>query len=311
MNAMKSESLPVADLSRRKNLLLFVACLAISVPLGLTWIPPWLHLALDDGRYSYLLLIPLLSLGTLYQERTRISISDGISVDGAIWVLVGFLSWALSFWFETTAGQVDRLALPTAGAVTFWVGVFRLLCGRKSWKAARFSVLFLYLMIPIPSGMLDGIVGGLQAGSAAVTNILLALSRMPFVREGLIFHFTDLSVKVAPECSGIRSSITLLLWVALQAHLSLRSIWRKLLLLLSVIPVVLFKNGLRIAMLSYLAVNIDPAFMTGWLHHKGGFVFFGVALAIEVLICRVLERSERSRPSKTNEHFTEQYLLPR
>jgi exosortase len=265
-------------------------CIAAALLSSHTWIE-WWHLALTNNRYSYLLLIPLLSAGMIYRDRRQIFRER--AADGTLLIRAGIASLAIACWFLADSGLLESFTLAVFAGVTFWVGTFRLFYGRQAWKAARFPILFLYSLVPIPGFVLERVIGSLQGGSAAVANGLLSLSSIPYFREGLAFHFQDLTVLVTEDCSGIRSSITLLLWVALQAHFSLRSGWRKLLFLSSVFPVVLFKNGLRIATLSILAVKVDSGFMTGWLHHDGGFVFFGLALSIEIALCRLLERSER------------------
>ena len=268
-----------------------VICIATALLSRHTWIE-WWRLALRNDRYSYLLLIPLLSAGMIYRSRRQIFRQR--AADGTLLIPAGIASLAVACWFLADSRLLDSFTLAVFAGVTFWLGTFRLYYGRQAWEAARFPLLFLYSLVPIPGFVLDRVIGGLQAGSAAVANGLLSLSSIPYFQDGLALHFQDLTVVVTEDCSGIRSSITLLLWVALQAHFSLRSGWRKLLFLSSVLPVVLFKNGLRIATLSFLAVKVDPGFMTGWLHHDGGFVFFGLALSIEIAFCRLLERSERT-----------------
>jgi hypothetical protein len=71
-------------------------------------------------------------------------------------------------------------------------------------------------------------------------------------------------------------------------------------------PVALIKNGIRIVTLTLLSIYVDPSFLTGSLHHKGGFVFFLLALAILAPVLLLLEKSERlptplvpAAPSKT------------
>jgi exosortase len=268
--------------------------------LGGTW-TKWLHLALSNERYTYLLLVPLLFAGMIYHSGHQIVASNEDGAKGKLLIAAGVVCWTVANWCLTNSGLIDSFTLAVFGGVTFWVGSFRLCYGRQAWKSARFPILFLYSLVPIPGFLLDRVIGVLQRGSAAVANELLSLSSVQYFREGLSFYFKDLTVVVAEDCSGIRSSITLLLWVTLQAHFSLRSGWRKLLFLSSVFPVVLFKNGLRIATLSFLAVKVDPGFMTGWLHHDGGFVFFGLALLIEIAFCRLLEKSERIESADTRD----------
>jgi exosortase/archaeosortase family protein len=64
-----------------------------------------------------------------------------------------------------------------------------------------------------------------------------------------------------------------------------------------VVPIVIFKNGLRIATLSILAINVNPAFLHGRLHSQGGFVFFIIALLPMALVLRLLQKSENLGPA--------------
>ena len=41
-----------------------------------------------------------------------------------------------------------------------------------------------------------------------------------------------------------------------------------------------------------LSIYVDPGFITGSLHRNGGFVFFGLALAMEGALCWFLQRTE-------------------
>lgn len=58
------------------------------------------------------------------------------------------------------------------------------------------------------------------------------------------------------------------------------------------VPVLVIKNGVRIATLTVLAVRIDPSFLTGRLHHQGGFVFFGLAMLILLPLLWWLQKME-------------------
>jgi len=70
-----------------------------------------------------------------------------------------------------------------------------------------------------------------------------------------------------------------------------------MLLLIVVVPLAILKNGLRIATLSTLAIYVDPGFLTGNLHHRGGILFFMIALFPLALLLILLERGERPRPA--------------
>jgi exosortase len=104
------------------------------------------------------------------------------------------------------------------------------------------------------------------------------------------------TIEVAQECSGIRSSLVLLGVSLVASHWFLRSAWTKAILILVTVPLAIAKNGMRIVTLSLLSVYVDPGFLTGRLHHQGGIVFFSVALVLLVSMLLVLKRSEGEGP---------------
>jgi exosortase/archaeosortase family protein len=63
------------------------------------------------------------------------------------------------------------------------------------------------------------------------------------------------------------------------------------------LPLSVLKNGIRIATLTLLSIHVDPSFLTGNLHHQGGFVFFLLALLILLPVFLWLERSDKPRKS--------------
>ena len=83
------------------------------------------------------------------------------------------------------------------------------------------------------------------------------------------------------------------------AQLLLRSPWRKALIILVAIPLSVAKNGLRIFTIAMLATRVDPSFLTGRLHRKGGIVFFLIALAVTFLLLWILRRGEKAGEGNT------------
>jgi exosortase/archaeosortase family protein len=65
---------------------------------------------------------------------------------------------------------------------------------------------------------------------------------------------------------------------------------------LVILPIVVIKNAIRIVALSLLAMHVDPSFLTGQLHHEGGFVFFVLALGLLAPLFVMLKRSESTVP---------------
>ena len=132
------------------------------------------------------------------------------------------------------------------------------------------------------------------SGSAEVSYAVFELLGGPVYRTGFIFALPGLTIEVAKECSGIRSSLALLITSLLAGHLFLRSAWTKAVLTLATLPLLIVKNGIRIVTLSLLSIYVDPSFLTGSLHRDGGIVFFFLALVLLTPVLWLLQTSERT-----------------
>jgi exosortase len=172
------------------------------------------------------------------------------------------------------------------------VGAFLLVFGREASRAALFPLAFLIFAIPIPQTVLDWSVQVLKDGSTESVEAMFSVVGLPFHRDGYVFSLPSFTIEIADECSGIRSSIALLLTTVLAGHTFLGRPWGKLLLIALVLPVAILKNGIRIVGLSLLAMYVDPGFLTGQLHHEGGVVFFALSLLLLAPVVMVLRRSE-------------------
>jgi exosortase len=181
--------------------------------------------------------------------------------------------------------------------VVLWVSAFVFCYGTESFSKARFPLFFLLLMVPFPEFVIDQAIVALQAGSSDVAYGLLRVLNVPVLKEGFILRLPIVSLQVAKECSGIRSSIALLMTMLVVAEFALRSACRRVLLVLAIIPILVIKNGVRIVTIYLLTAYVNPAFLHGWLHTSGGVVFYllGVVALIPItVLLRLWERKDIS-----------------
>lgn len=250
----------------------------------------------SQQHYSHIVLIPFVSLYLLYIDRmnifSRVHYSTGT---GITLVVAGILIYLVTFSWGQQLNQNDYLCLMTASFLVSLLGGFISCYGISVARAASFPLLFLLFMIPIPSPLLDRIVYALQWGSAWTSAWFFQLTSVPFLREGLIFALPGLTIEVAKECSGIRSSMALVICGLLAGHFFLRSGWQKGFLMLVIVPLTVLKNGVRIVTLSLLYIYVDEGFMTGNLHQRGGILFFLIALALLMPLLWILRRMEEMK----------------
>lgn len=253
--------------------------------------------------YSHIILIPLVSIYLVFQKRklvfSELENTDGRGalrkerIVGISLVLAGALLYFAGRGVGADLNQNDFTAIITLAAVVFLNGGFILSYGLHAYKAALFPLLFLIFVIPIPSALMDNFIYVLQVGSTEFTNLLFMATGVPFLREGFVFHLPGMSVEVAKQCSGIRSSLALLITAILAGHMFLRTGWKKVILTLLIIPITMFKNGIRILILTLLGTYVDPRWLTGSsLHRDGGIFFFILALFLMAPILYWLRKGE-------------------
>jgi exosortase len=252
--------------------------------------------SLHEESSSHILLIPLISVYLLWAERKRISKSLRTGAVGrASLILAGVFVFLLFIVERFFAEQASYLPVTIFLLVVAWIGAFTLFYGTSAVRAAGFPLAFLLLMIPFPEHVLARTIYFLQSGSTDIAYFLFRAVGVPVFRQGFFLTVPGVTIEVATECSGIRSSVALFITCLLAAHLFLRTPWKQLLFVLLAFPLALIKNGIRIVTLTLLSIYVDPSFLTGSLHHKGGFVFFLLALAILAPVLLFLEKSEHSQ----------------
>jgi exosortase len=186
-----------------------------------------------------------------------------------------------------------RLTISILLFVIFILLMFARIYGRESFARMRFPLLLLFLGVPLPIRVTVRLVAVLQRGSAEAAYALFRFFRVPVVREGLVFSFSNIDVEVTKECSGIRSATILFVTTLVLAQTFLKSGWNKAIAVICSVPIAVAKNGTRIFVLSLLGEYVSDSWLRGPLHRRGGFVFFTAAMASVLVIIWLLHRFEK------------------
>lgn len=265
-------------------ILIAAALATFSASLKALW-----NLSLQSDTYSFIPLIPLISTALLYWERKRVfkdlrfSLSAGLPALG-----LAIVPAALAIELGPRLASNGELCLKILSFVVLLLAGFVAIFGTKAFRAGSFALLLMLLMVPLPPAVIDRPIVLVQHGSADVTAFLYRMLGVPAFRQGMSFSLPGLDFVVAYECSGIHSTLALLIGSLLAAHFYLKRTWKKLLLVGAVLPIVCFTNGLRMFILSILAIYVDPSFFRGNLHHRGGIFFFSMGLAFLGLLVKLL-----------------------
>jgi exosortase C (VPDSG-CTERM-specific) len=268
------------------------------------------RLALGSDLYSHILLVPFVSAWFAWHRRAQLTAvlreqadrdaADGelmkrIVAAGVVLLLAGIWVYAGPLHRVQVLNGNDRLALHMFLLVTCLVVIQLLVLGASLCRATLFPLLFLYFMMPIPGPVLSAVNVSLQHATAFVLSGILKVSGTPTFRDGLVFSLPGLTIEVAEECSGIRSTLVLLITALVGGMLFLKSPWRRGLLAASFFPIAALRNAARIATISLLSIHVDPSFFHGPVHRRGGPPFFVLSLVPLFAIMLLLRWGERRR----------------
>lgn len=280
-----------------------VAAVLIAVCLLFLWrgIHALFAYSLAQESSSHMVLIPFISLTLIYLERKTIF----HTVQAALLPgLAAILSGIALYLTMDREGSSQYLSLAALSMVLILAGIFLLCYGSRAAAAAAFPLAFLLFMVPLPDSLLARTIHLLQEGSTAIAYALFKLSGVSVSRQGFLLYLPKVTIEVATECSGIRSSMALLITCLLAAHLFLRTYWKLALFVALAFPLAIVKNGIRITTLTLLSIYVDPGFLSGSLHRDGGVVFFLLALALLAPILLLLQGAEDRQLNSANLHKT-------
>jgi exosortase C (VPDSG-CTERM-specific) len=259
-----------------------------------------LGLALSDDLYSAIPLIPLLSLYLVWLKRENLSDSFVPAIKPAAAFFAAGLISVSANWIVprgSLEAPENYLALNVPALLFLFTGICFLFLGKLFVRAITFPLVLLVFTIPFPDPLRHELESFLQHGSAAFAAIFFHFSDTPFFQDGLNFHLPGCTLQVAPECSGIHSSLVLAITSLLGSWLFLHSPWRRVALVLAVIPLALIRNGFRIFVIGRLCVAYGPQMLASPIHRHGGPLFFVLSLIPLFLFLLFLRKTEQTKPS--------------
>lgn len=135
----------------------------------------------------------------------------------------------------------------------------------------------------------------LQRVSTTMSVWLFGLLGVPVQRDGFVLHLVNnVSVEVTRECSGIRSTMAMLLLSLMACYFYLKTTWRQALFIAVAVVLTVAKNAARIVTLALLGAYVDPGFLYGRLHSEGAVIFFLLAMALLAPLLLFLRHQENA-----------------
>jgi exosortase C (VPDSG-CTERM-specific) len=255
-----------------------------------------IRFAIHSNLYSHIILIPFISVYLIWAKRHQLALDTLPSRKAAV---VGFIASLLAIGFSLRApGEIqtqDYLASMTLALLTILWGGCLLIFGIATFRALIFPLLFLIFILPFPMPLEQHLETFLQMSSAAAAHLFFQISGTPLLQEGNAFKLPGFSFEVAPECSGIHSSLVLFITSFVAGHLLLRNLWARALLVFFVVPLAIIRNGIRIFAIGQLCIHVSPDMIHSYIHRRGGPIFFTGSLIPFFLLLFFLMKIESNK----------------
>ncbi len=258
---------------------------------------------LHSDLYSYIPLIPVIGAYLMWTDRAKMTTEVAPSRAGAAVAFIVGAMVASASWLGPRAGweipHQDYLALMMLSFLCFFWGACLALPGWKIMRDAAFPAAFLIFAVPMPTVWEANIDTFFQFASANAAKAFFGLAGTPALLQGLRIDLPGMSLVVAPECSGIHSTLVLLITSLLAGYMFLRRASLRVILALSIVPLAILRNGFRIFVIGELCVHVSPTMIDSPIHRKGGPLFFALSL-IPLFLLLVFLRKRDLNGSKVS-----------
>lgn len=192
--------------------------------------------------------------------------------------------------------EIEALAMYGALIVAAY-----LLLGGALLRSIWFPLLYLALTLPPPDTVVAAVTQPIKiAISEWAVSLLYALG-YPIASSGVTIQIAQYEMLVAAACAGLNSIISLGAICLFYGYLRHRTnLLAFAVIALSVIPIAVFSNFIRVIILILITYYLGEAAAQGFLHDFAGLTMFAVALlsvfVIDAIFTRLLHlRTERLR----------------
>jgi exosortase D (VPLPA-CTERM-specific) len=159
--------------------------------------------------------------------------------------------------------------------------------GWSKLKTVGFAVLTLLAMFPPPHFLHNQLTLKLKLISTQLGVWILQIYGMSAFREGNVIDLGFTQLQVVDACSGLRYLFPLLIMAVLLAYFWKAAWWKKVVLVVSAVPLTIITNSFRIAATGLLYEVWGPAVAEDFFHGFSGwliFIFGLVALLAEIWV---------------------------
>jgi exosortase len=243
----------------------------------------------SDDNYSHGFLVIPLALYFAWERREALAnapVRPG-------WLGAAVIAGSLLVWAAGMLGA--ELFLTRVSLIGVLAGTIWFIWGFARLRVLAFPILFLLLMIPLPSIIFNQIAFPLQLVASQAGEAVISAAGIPVLREGNVLVLPARTLEVAEACSGIRSLVSLLMLAIVLGYFTERRRGARIAIVLASFPIAILANAARVAGTGLAAEWVSPAAADGFFHTFSGWLVFVVAFAGLLLVQRAVARLSAGR----------------
>ena len=253
---------------------------------------------LDDWGHAFA--VPAIAVYLLFQRRERLALAQARPFwPGLLPLLLGVACYVF-FIAGVPTHMLQGFALVLAV-----FGFVLLVFGPQVMRVAIMPIAFLLFAVTISERVMIAITFQLQLIASQGGYLLLTIFGFPFgiesVVEGNIISVMDDAgnthqLNVAEACSGMRMVVAFIALGAAVALSQCKHWWQRVAVVLLSLPVAIGLNVVRVAVLGFLTVLVDPELASGEAHMLIGTLLLIPGFALFLLLVWILNRVVSEAP---------------
>ncbi|MDH5644783.1 MAG: VPLPA-CTERM-specific exosortase XrtD, partial [Candidatus Heimdallarchaeota archaeon] len=175
------------------------------------------------------------------------------------------------------------------------IGITYSLIGREGMREIWPAFLLLFFTIPLPAVIFQQLSQSLQLISSQIGVYIIRLFDISVYLEGNVIDLGAYKLQVVEACSGLRYLFPLMTLGFIAAYIYKASLWKKIIIFLSTIPITVVLNSIRIGIIGVLVEYWGQSMAEGFLHDFEGWVVFMACTFIVVFEMWLLSKFGSNR----------------
>ena len=243
------------------------------------WYSMW---TMEESNYSHGILVPVISGFLIWLNRARLrqTVVEPYPL-GYVLLVLSLLAMVTASW--AGPGSLIGLTFPIVLGCLVLVSL-----GRSVLRELSFPIGYLFFMCVLPGYLLIKVSFRIQMLSTTGATFLLRLMTLNAVQEGVFIHLPYTSVQIGAACSGFRLLVSLVAFTVLFIYLKEGPLWGKGALLVSVLPLSVILNSIRIAMIALVGHFMGDEAMHKF-HDYSGYIMLILAFGLLSLLARLVK----------------------